>query len=225
MSHPILLYHQVGPESAFGRRLNAPAASVEAIARLLARRARWSLLDHWPPDGPSFAITFDDGFLGACTAGAEALERAGVRGVFYAIAGRLGAPDADWAGGKGPTPRPLADAALLRVLQGKGHAIGNHTVTHPRLTEISEDEARREIEVAQAMLLSEGLRPRSFAHPYGSEAGPTDGFATVATLRKGPATGRESDGHLPRIVMAYSDGPAALLYKWRVRPALRRAGL
>lgn len=165
-------------------------------------------------------MTFDDGFLGAVRDGAAALERADTRGVFYVIAGRVGASDADWDGGRESTPRPLAEWDDLARLVERGHAVGNHSWSHARLDRPGTEQ---EIPSAQRELEAHGLRPRSFCWPYGAEGAIPEGFATVTTLRKGIARSDDDPTTLRRVVMAYSDGVAGLVYKLHVRPLLRGA--
>jgi peptidoglycan/xylan/chitin deacetylase (PgdA/CDA1 family) len=55
---------------------------------------------------------------------------------------------------------------LVKRIVAEGHELGNHTVTHPRLTEIEEDEVRREIQGGQdAVEEVLGETPRLFRAP------------------------------------------------------------
>ncbi len=55
--------------------------------------------------------------------------------------------------------------AQLRQLQGDGHEIGGHTLTHPHLPALSVDERRRQVCDDRASLLGQGFAVRSFASP------------------------------------------------------------
>jgi peptidoglycan/xylan/chitin deacetylase (PgdA/CDA1 family) len=54
----------------------------------------------------------------------------------------------------------------VRRILDAGHEVGSHTMTHPRLTEIEDDEVRREIQDgARAVADVVGARPRLFRAP------------------------------------------------------------
>lgn len=89
--------------------------------------------------------------------------------------------------------------------------IGAHSVTHSRLSKISEEAARSEMRSSAAVLESAlGKRPSHFSYPIGdsSSAGPREfalarelGFATAVTTRAGVLFPEHRDhlGSLPRI--------------------------
>lgn len=89
--------------------------------------------------------------------------------------------------------------------------IGAHTVTHPMLAKMQEDEARAEIAGSRDEIAAElGVAPRHFAYPVGdlSAAGPRDyglaqelGFASAVTTRPGHlfAGHAQSRTSLPRV--------------------------
>ena len=72
----------------------------------------------WQPAGAASAVlTFDDGGASALHA-ADALERRGWRGHFFITTGRLGTTG-------------FLDAAGVRELAERGHAVGGHSHSHP----------------------------------------------------------------------------------------------
>jgi len=75
------------------------------------------------------ALTFDDGPSQWTGAVLDLLRDYEARATFFLIGQRV---------------RERPDDA--RRIRSEGHEVGSHTMTHPRLTEISDDEARREIE-------------------------------------------------------------------------------
>ncbi|MDF1751641.1 MAG: polysaccharide deacetylase family protein [Verrucomicrobiales bacterium] len=59
--------------------------------------------------------------------------------------------------------------ALLRRMISEGHEIGNHTMTHGKITKMSTSQIRQEIiGSAQAVHSATGVYPRSFRPPYGA---------------------------------------------------------
>jgi peptidoglycan/xylan/chitin deacetylase (PgdA/CDA1 family) len=101
------------------------------------------------------SLNFDDGLSSQLQA-AAILEARGMRGTFYLNSTRLG-----------QSGRLTVDQA--RTLQGAGHEIGGHTLTHPRLTSLSADDQRKEICNDRVALLNAGLRVTSFAYPFGDK--------------------------------------------------------
>jgi peptidoglycan/xylan/chitin deacetylase (PgdA/CDA1 family) len=87
-----------------------------------------------------------------------------------------------------PPTRPMTTPELLELASHPLVSIGVHTVTHPRLTELDDDEVRREIIEADERL-AELLGPtrRVLAYPYGAVSptvahiAGTAGFAHAVT--------------------------------------------
>lgn len=95
------------------------------------------------------ALTFDDGPSPWTGAVLDLLREHEGRATFFLIGQRV---------------RERPDDAR-RILQA-GHEIGSHTMTHPRLTEIGDEEARREIEDgARAVAEVLDVRARLFRAP------------------------------------------------------------
>jgi peptidoglycan/xylan/chitin deacetylase (PgdA/CDA1 family) len=161
----ILIYHDVVPASArddsgfpgpvAARYKLTPqqlAAHFDAVA---ATGIEVGLLDEHG-QGPSAAITFDDGGASALVA-ADALEKRGWRGHFFITTGRIGAPG-------------FLGAAEVVELRARGHVVGSHSHTHPshmgRLPAASIAQEWRESRAALADLL--GQPPFAAAVPGGS---------------------------------------------------------
>jgi len=101
---------------------------------------------------PVVALTFDDGPAQWTLPIAEALERHGSRGTFFALGNATAAP---------------GSGEILRRLVDGGHEIGNHTFTHPRLTHLSDDEIRGELVRAGDQLEDAiGFRPSYWRAPF-----------------------------------------------------------
>ncbi|GAA0540666.1 hypothetical protein GCM10011581_38110 [Saccharopolyspora subtropica] len=111
---------------------------------------------HARPAAPRTVVTFtvDDGSVSQ-TVGARILSKYRMRGTFYVSSGAIGTPG-------------YLSMDDLRAIAAAGHEIGGHTVNHPDLATVSIQEARREICQDRANLTALGLRPTSFAYPFGS---------------------------------------------------------
>ena len=78
-----------------------------------------------------------------------------MRGTFFVIARRTGKPIE-------------ISYEQMRDLVARGHAFGNHTLTHANLAVQTQEGLYTQIEGAQQVLERElGFRPRTFAYPYG----------------------------------------------------------
>jgi peptidoglycan-N-acetylglucosamine deacetylase len=95
------------------------------------------------------ALTFDDGPSQWTAEVVEFLREHDARATFFLIGQRV---------------RERPDD--VRLILDAGHEVGSHTMTHPRLTEIGDDEVRREIQDgARAVAEVAGERPRLFRAP------------------------------------------------------------
>jgi peptidoglycan/xylan/chitin deacetylase (PgdA/CDA1 family) len=95
------------------------------------------------------ALTFDDGPSAWTPLVLDLLRDHEARATFFVIGARV---------------RERPDA--VKRIVAEGHELGSHTLTHPRLTEISEDEVRREIQGGQdAVEEVLGETPRLFRAP------------------------------------------------------------
>jgi peptidoglycan/xylan/chitin deacetylase (PgdA/CDA1 family) len=219
----ILCYHKVGPVAEEGRRLNIEPARLRAHVAYFARRGfvflrGCDLADTWPSRCVSF--TFDDAYESTMANTPAVFEAFGKRASFYAVAGKVGA-SSDW---DGELARPLAGWEMLLSAQSKGHEIGNHTLTHPHLAELSVEDQKAQIRDADRVFRDRGIMTDSFCYPYGS-VGETSvlGYRVGLALGKRPATSQDDRLRLPRIVVAYSDGLPMLLYKIYLKPVIKRA--
>jgi peptidoglycan/xylan/chitin deacetylase (PgdA/CDA1 family) len=100
------------------------------------------------------SLTFDDSDLDQYTNALPILQQYGMHGTFYAITGYIGV---------NPNYLTLPE---LQTIYNDGNEIAGHTVLHPYLTQLSTDEATREICDSRDTLLSWGFPVTDFAYPY-----------------------------------------------------------
>jgi peptidoglycan/xylan/chitin deacetylase (PgdA/CDA1 family) len=148
--------------------------------------------------------TFDDAFRSAATVFPD-LERLGVSvQIFvctkYALVGApLAIPElAD------DDPNQLATMNWdeLREHAARGIAIGSHTVSHPHLTALSDDDLRRELTESKREIEDRLRRPcEELAYPYGEHDGRVRAAARAAGYRRAYALrGSRSDAYAaPRL--------------------------
>jgi peptidoglycan/xylan/chitin deacetylase (PgdA/CDA1 family) len=173
----ILMYHAVDrPRSAQEARFCVPPAE-------FARQMRWlaaseyrtvtleSIADciaaHRPLPDNAVAVTFDDGFADFREHALPVLQEHGLRATMFAVAGFLGGTN-QWMQSRGFPVRSILSAEALREIVAAGVDVGSHTINHPRMTELSRDEAAREARESRQRLEDLlGAPVRHFAYPYG----------------------------------------------------------
>lgn len=222
---PILCYHKVGPIDLEGRALNVEPARLDTHVRYFKRRGlqfvrAGELAELWPPR--AVCLTFDDAYHSALTFGRDVLLRHRATATFYAVPSLVGKTSA-W---DGPRAKPLASWDLLLEAQKQGFEIGNHTWSHADLSKSALEGQAEEWRRGDQALLEHGLAPESFCYPFGRmnahsiEAARSAGAKVAVAILKRPARATDDKLALPRVVVAYSDSVAKLLYKLHIRPLL-----
>jgi peptidoglycan/xylan/chitin deacetylase (PgdA/CDA1 family) len=97
---------------------------------------------------------FDDGFQSAYDNGFPIVNEFGFKASTHLLSDFIGTPE-------------YFDVAAMNVLKGQGHEIGAHTKTHPHLPQISEEDAREEIEGSKSDLEDLGINVETFVYPFG----------------------------------------------------------
>jgi peptidoglycan-N-acetylglucosamine deacetylase len=126
--------------------------SLQLIPPLIAKRTFSGCLWEGPPDCGMLAFTFDDGPDPVATPPVlDALDKAGAKGTFFLRGDRAG-----------------VHSTIVREIVARGHAVGNHGMSHRRMVFMRYDEAAREIDLAQSAIAdATGVSPRFFRPPYG----------------------------------------------------------
>lgn len=189
----VLMYHSISEADYFSAvspadfarqmaYLSASGRPVISLTELIRRlRAKESL-------GGSVAITFDDGYEDNYTTAYPVLKQYGFPATIFVTTGLIGKSDKR-------DLRRMGEAQLAELEQEGLLSIQPHTVTHPKLGEITDDDARGEI-VGSRLELERilGTQCDQFAYPYGnfndrtvallSEAG----FAAAFSVREDVVT-------------------------------------
>ena len=224
----ILCYHKVGPGSEEGRRLNIEPKTLSKHVSYFQRRGYVfrradSLCEPWGEQ--DVCLTFDDAYVSTLTYGVEVLSKAGVTGSIYAVSDCVGG-NSSWDLGN---ERPLAGWDLLVDAQKLGIEIGNHSRSHPFFEKLTQAEQVQQIRDCHQALTEHGISSKSFCLPYGSYNAESEaaireaGYQVGLALRKRHPKDTDSRQILPRIVIAYSDGIAGLVYKLKIKPLLKRS--
>jgi len=179
----------------------------------LSRAGFSSLLpDHWlaTPISRKVALTFDDGSRTVWEHALPVLDEAGFHALVYLVAGAIGGRN-DWdRQAFGEAEDRLMNDFEIHEWLASGHAIGAHTVSHRRLTEIPLSEAREEISASKKRLEDRFQVPvRHFCYPYGSSSPAIRdlvreaGFATATSLKTGVSQPARQRLALPRLSAAH----------------------
>lgn len=220
MHVPILMYHSLDDSGAvvstspalFRRQMEQLAAWGFVGIRLIDLLQAWDTGAHLPQR--PIVLTFDDGYANVLQHAAPVLSDLNFSATQFVISGRAGLSN-DFPGQDPRVPRlPLLDWRQIQELARRGWEIGAHSVTHPRLTDLSPDEARREIvdsksEIEQRL----GREVATFAYPYGlagsvARAIVRDHFRAACAVRPGLAAASDDRARLPRIDAHYLRSPA-----------------
>ncbi|MCW5936005.1 MAG: polysaccharide deacetylase family protein [Fimbriimonadaceae bacterium] len=229
---PILMYHKVAlrPERTHVpghyvaprkfeaqvktlRRLGLSSVSVAGLVRALSTGA--SL-------GKYICLTFDDGYQDFLDHAAPILERHGMRGTIFAVAGLLGKTN-EWDAQLGDSPEPLLDGPSLSNLAKAGHEVGSHSMTHARLTELDPAALNHEVSEAKARLEAVlGQKADIFCYPYGANdetvrgAVANAGYTAACSVDKGWNHPWTDPYRLKRINVRSDTSSAILIWKlWR----------
>jgi peptidoglycan/xylan/chitin deacetylase (PgdA/CDA1 family) len=161
----VLVYHGLGRRD--DARLLISPEHLEGQIRYLQRRGyEFKTADELTgaPASGTVVLTFDDGFRTALTDVAPLLERLSVRGTFYVSPGLFGEQHTQVSGDQGR----LLNADEAKALVEAGMELGSHTMSHPDLRKLSDQDLASELEESKAAIEKITGRPcRTFAYPYG----------------------------------------------------------
>ena len=114
-------------------------------------------------------ITFDDGYADNFYNALPVLRRLNVPATLFPITGDIGHKDVVWDEAGEKLPSDMLDWTMIERLQSAGWEIGSHAERHVHLERYSESEQRQLISRSlDAIEERTGMRPTSFAYPYGS---------------------------------------------------------
>lgn len=212
----VLCYHAVS--SAWPHELAVNATVLE-------RQLRSLLLRRWRParaadvvdgHGRLLHVTFDDAYMSVRNA-LPTLERLAVPATIFACSsyaddGRpLAVPELAEDAARLPHELETMRWDELRRLAERGIEIGAHTMSHPHLPRLSDDEVKRELSESRDRIADELGRPcRFLAYPYGEEqprirtAAARAGFVAAFALPGSRA--RPDRFALPRVGIYRTDG-------------------
>jgi len=160
----VLAYHAIttGQRERFGRQMD--------LLLRLAKPVHANLKSRPSQGGRYAAITFDDGLQSVVDNALPELKKRGIPATLFIVTEALGGPP-NWQSFESGNAahEMIMSAEQLKALPSDLVAIGSHTMTHPVLTAISEEELQRELIGSRAKL--EKILDREvklFSFPYGA---------------------------------------------------------
>lgn len=209
------------------------ASHLELLAGRGYRGVTFSEAVTAPPEDRVVAITFDDGFRSVFTAGLPVLRRFGFRATAFVPTGHIseGKPLAwpgfeGWLGTAHEDELSPFDWSEASALLESGWEIGSHSIDHPHLPELEDDELQRQlVESRRECEHQLGVACDSIAYPFGSTDARVIAAAGRAGYRFGAATlferwGEVSSLHWPRVPVLRGDSRMRLRKK--ISPLLLR---
>jgi peptidoglycan/xylan/chitin deacetylase (PgdA/CDA1 family) len=232
----VLCYHAVS--DGWDHQLSVgPAAFERQLRTLTLRGFRGVAADAALNGSRGLHVTFDDAFRSVTNA-LPILERLRLPATVFACAayadeGRpLDVPELAAEASAHPDELATMSWDELRALTDRGVEIGSHTVSHPHLPQLSEEEIRTELVDSRARFEDELGGPcRFLAYPFGEHdsrvraAARRAGYAGAFALATG--ADKRDDFALPRVDLYRKDNRLSTILKTsplrRPAAALRRA--
>jgi peptidoglycan/xylan/chitin deacetylase (PgdA/CDA1 family) len=170
----VLMYHQIDDVSS-----EADPNGYSVTPEMFARQMRYlhengyrcfsldDALHYWQTGEPepqkAFVLTFDDGFRDLYTTVQPILEPLDFTATIFLVVDQIGG-NSQW---RGQVPQPLLSWSEIRELRGSGFTFGSHTLNHPKLSTLDDEQAFKEIKHSKDQLeqnLGEAIT--LFSYPY-----------------------------------------------------------
>lgn len=228
MKIPILMYHQVDEPPPRGTALRGLIVAPSSFAwqmrmlRLIGYKGL-SMRDLEPylrgeRTGKVVGITFDDGYQNNLTNALPILKRNGFTATCYGVSSLIGGTNS-WDRGK-VAEKPLMTRNDWLDWLAAGMDVGSHTRTHVNLSELTDDEARAQIEQSKAELeRALNCKVRHFCYPYGwyrsahAQMVCEAGYATATTTDRGRVGTGDDLYTLHRIMVARATNMIQFFFK------------
>lgn len=176
MNSPLLILglHRVGlppPDAKIRGLFISPKLLAFQLSLIQKMGYRFSTLEKafTNPTGKTAVITFDDGYADNFTHALPVLREFGAPATIFIITKNIGQEKVVWREANEDLPAHIIDWRSLEKLQENGWEIGSHAHRHIHLARYNE--ADQESVIWQSIVEIKknlGVRPVSFAYPYGS---------------------------------------------------------
>lgn len=178
------------------------------------------LFENQPFRGHGVVLTFDDGCIDFHENVWPLLRRHGFPAAVFVVSGLVGVA-AEWFAREGRDAPQIMDAQTIRDLSRQGVTFGPHTLSHPRLSRLNDEEVEREVRESKLRMDAILDRPTEFfCYPYGDYDDRVRvvvrqaGFRGALSCIRGSAyPGREDPYQIPRKAISYGDTLAGFWWK------------
>lgn len=230
----VLLYHRIGPvklSSQVTGQYVSPRVLGWGIDEMLRRKWQPVSLDDCIHCGREnneegvdrFAMTFDDGFLSVYEHAYPMLKERGITATIYIVVDTLGGIN-DWDRRAGDVEERMMSAQQMKELAENGFEIGSHTLTHPRLAQLDDEQLMREITDSKHRLEDLlGKEVTSLSYPYGNfdnrvlQAAVAAGYKNAVSTILGTVIEGTSLFEVPRVNVRWNG------FGWQLRRKINRA--
>lgn len=235
---PILMYHQIGEPGPKG----SPYRSLTVHPASFRRQMQWlkrlgyrglSMRDIMPyvrgeRQGKVVGITFDDGYRNVYQNALPVMRELGFTATNYFVVQQLDGGNV-WDYDEGVAHSDLMSRDEMCEWARQGMEVGSHTLSHAHLPELSEAEARLQIQGSREQLQQLTGEPvTAFCYPYGAEnltvrdLAREAGYTNATTTASGLAKPGDDPMGLPRVMVARSTHLLRFLQKCLTRLEERR---
>ena len=179
---PILCYHNVGRAPGDSRFKLLYVSQLQFERQLWTiRRLRAARCVHGGGTAPSrrqakskrVVLTFDDGYVDTLTQALPLLRKYGFTATCYVVSGAIGTHNR-WDAAFLSETKPLLNREQLQQWLAAGMEIGSHSCSHPKLQDLDDESACREIADSRDQLGKMfGVPIEHFCYPFGRFANAT----------------------------------------------------
>lgn len=229
----VLLYHRIGPmklSSHVAGQYVSPHVFAWGVDGLRKRGWQFASLDECIYNGrqeadgkDTLAITFDDGYLTIYDSACPMLKERDMTATIYVVVDALGGIN-EWDRRAGDQEEKMMSAAQARELAEQGFEIGSHTLTHPHLPNLDDEQLKQEIADSKHKLEDIiGREVVSFSYPYGDyddrvlNAAMEAGYKNAMSTKLGAIVPGTSLFEIPRVNVRWNG------FGWQLRRKIRRA--
>lgn len=231
---PVLLYHKVGRPPR-GARVPGHYVSPGLFRRHLAYLQRLGYesipaetIVAAEPSLPAkpVVITFDDGYRCIYELALPALVEYRFTATVFLVTSGIGSTN-HWEAAVGDVEEPMLGPVEIAEMRAARVSFGSHTLSHPHLTALSEEQVRTELAGSRERL-SEllGTPCRTLAYPYGDwdlrvrDLAAEVGYEVAFTTTRAAVRSGDDPLALPRInIRRYNVTPRFALKLWRAMQA------
>ncbi|MGA8185151.1 MAG: polysaccharide deacetylase family protein [Terriglobia bacterium] len=168
---PILMLHEVSAPTEL--RMMSLAISPERFRRFMEWLNRLGYTSALPTEwdrytkGRRVILTFDDAYEDFMSNAFPVLDRLAFKATVFVVVDRIGKTN-EWDKAAGFKSRPLLTLEQIRELHRHGVHFGSHSLTHARLTDVSDSDLEREVRDSKHKLEDLlGADVPCFAYPWG----------------------------------------------------------